>query len=284
MICYDYLIQETPIGHEDNENPLFINCSGYIKSEDENVTMKRTRMDYYLIYLVNGIGHFLINNEWHEVKAGDILIYKPNEKQYYSYHSHEQAELYWIHFTGRGVFKLLNSLGLANKHIYKTGLHTDCINLFDNIAQEIMLKKPMFHQFCLSYFVQLLSLFSRDILLLQHGENNEKDSDIDVCIKKMQMEYQNCHSIVYYANISNLSVYQFIRKFKARTQLTPSKYIEKIRINKSKELIGETDLSINEISNIVGYTDPFYFSKVFKKSTGMSPTDFRNKFDLTAIS
>jgi AraC-like DNA-binding protein len=46
-------------------------------------------------------------------------------------------------------------------------------------------------------------------------------------------------------------------------------------MDKSKELLIDTDLTINEISDVVGYNDPFYFSKVFKRNTGLTPTAFR---------
>ena len=72
-------------------------------------------------------------------------------------------------------------------------------------------------------------------------------------------------------------MYQFIRKFKKSMLMPPSRYIEKIRMDRSRELLADTDLTVNEISGIVGYNDPFYFSKVFKKNTGLNPMAFRKR-------
>jgi AraC-like DNA-binding protein len=277
MINYGGIINETDIntGSEDKVNPYFINCCGYIKFESKNVSLNRTRVDYYLIYLVNGKGYYKIGDTLQTVSGGNIIIYKPYEKQDYFYIGNEQAELYWIHFTGTAVEQLLNNLGFADRHIYHAGIQTECIQLFEKIIHEIHIKNPQYHSFCISYLIQLLSMFSRESLLYEKGKRVMKNSDIEYIIKKIQLEYQQDHSVGYYAQNCNLSVYQFIRKFKNATQMSPLKYIEKIRMDKSRELLTDTDLTVNEISSVVGYNDPFYFSKVFKKNIGMNPLAYR---------
>ena len=52
-------------------------------------------------------------------------------------------------------------------------------------------------------------------------------------------------------------------------------YLNTLRINRALEMIGDTDLSVTEISKKCGYADPLYFSKVFKKTTGVTPTEYR---------
>ena len=277
MIYYSGIIHEidTYTGSKDNVNPYFINCCGHIQIKSKSVSIKRTRVDYYLVYLINGMGYYRAGNTLHSVPGGNIVIYHPLEEQDYYYLGNEQTELYWIHFTGSAASQLLQSLGLADSRIYQVGMQTDCIQLFEKMIHEIHIKNPQFHLFCISYLIQLLSTFSRESLLHEKGRRVLKNSDIEYSIKKMQLEYQQDHPISYYAQSCNLSIYQFIRKFKNATQLSPSKYIEKIRVDKSRELLSDTDLTVNEISDVIGFNDPFYFSKVFKKNTGLNPLAFR---------
>ena len=277
MISYsgDILEIDTNIGNEDKVNPYFINCCGHIQFKSQSVSITRRRVDYYLIYLINGVGHYRFGGKLQPVSGGNIVIYQSFEEQDYFYLGSEQAELYWIHFTGTAVGEQLQILGLTDRHIYQVGMQTECIQLFEKIIHEIHVKNPRYHSFCISYLLQLLSMFSRESLLQEKGLRVLKKGDIENVIKKMQQEYQQDHSIGYYANSCNLSIYQFIRKFKSSMQLSPAKYIEKIRIDNSRELLTDTDLSVNEISNIIGFNDPFYFSKVFKKNTGLNPMAFR---------
>jgi two-component system response regulator YesN len=75
----------------------------------------------------------------------------------------------------------------------------------------------------------------------------------------------------------NLSPYYFSRTFKKVFGYNFSDYLNLIRINKAKKLLKDDSLSIKEICYLVGYSDPNYFSKVFKKYEGVTPTEYRDK-------
>ncbi len=78
------------------------------------------------------------------------------------------------------------------------------------------------------------------------------------------------------ASLANLSPSHFSMVFSQETHQTFKEYLTTTRINKAKEFLRTTQLSSNEISNQVGFNDPHYFSYVFKKNSGMSPTEFRS--------
>ena len=63
--------------------------------------------------------------------------------------------------------------------------------------------------------------------------------------------------------------------------LTPREEIQRVRINRIRELLRETDLSIGEIADRTGFAYGEYLAAVFKRETGMTPTEFRQQRDLT---
>lgn len=79
------------------------------------------------------------------------------------------------------------------------------------------------------------------------------------------------------ANAICLSRSQVHRKIKAITGLSTSIYIRMIRLQKAKELLTVEELTISEIAYQVGFKSPVYFSQIFKKTFGKSPTESRNK-------
>lgn len=251
--------------------PYCINCCGYIKIDDIDVALNRKRIDFYLIYLINGSGYYITDNGVKSAKAGSIIIYRPDQHQNYYYKASEKVELYWIHFTGGFAESLLKELGFADENIHQVGIHKECIEFFESVIHELQIKKLHFQQLCTGYLLQLLSSFSR----YKNLERTAGKNNLEKAIKAMNEEFQQGHPMEYYAEKSNLSLFQFTRNFKKSTRYSPAKYIEKIRITKAKELLSDSSLSISDISDIVGYRDPFYFSKVFKKITCITPSEFR---------
>ena len=79
------------------------------------------------------------------------------------------------------------------------------------------------------------------------------------------------------AKLSNLSLSSFKRQFKKEFNDTPNNYITTKRLDKAKELLSITDMPINEIAYDIGYNDPLYFTRTFKKKNGISPTAYRVK-------
>ena len=79
-----------------------------------------------------------------------------------------------------------------------------------------------------------------------------------------------------YARQQHMSTCWFIRSFKRYNGLTPMQYILNLRITNAKTLLRTTTYSVAEVAAIVGYDNPLYFSRLFKKQTGLPPSEFRN--------
>ena len=107
---------------------------------------------------------------------------------------------------------------------------------------------------------------------------------VSACSKKIH-EAKVYINDFYYDNISLnetakrlcISSNYLSERFKKETGVTFIDYLTKVRVEKAKELLKENDLSIGQISEMVGYENSTYFNKVFKKHTGMTPGFFRSK-------
>ncbi len=105
----------------------------------------------------------------------------------------------------------------------------------------------------------------------------EKERDVEAEVKKYIREHMNeTINICDVADELHFNPHYLMRSFKNKTGLSIMKYITKIRLDTSKKLLAETQLSIKEIASLSGYSDYSYFTRVFRKETGISPTKYRN--------
>lgn len=101
--------------------------------------------------------------------------------------------------------------------------------------------------------------------------------EIAALIKKyIEQNYQKPIDLNLIADHFSFSPSYLTKIFVKYVHVTPSKYIQNYRINTAKQLLGDYSLTINMVANLVGYTDPFHFSKSFKQVTGVSPANFRD--------
>jgi two-component system, response regulator YesN len=127
---------------------------------------------------------------------------------------------------------------------------------------------------------QDININFRDKDLLNEKPHNADKGKIALFKSVEQYITDNIHEDIDLENTAgrfNLSAYYFSRTFKEVLGYNFSDYINMVRIKRAKELLKADVLSIKEVCYTVGYSDPNYFSKVFKKYEGITPTEFKGK-------
>jgi AraC family transcriptional regulator of arabinose operon len=266
------------VGNEDHEDHLFVNSCGYLKLVAKNFSISRDkgRLDYQIIYIIKGRCLLSIDNKPFYVNEGNMILFKPDQPQYYSYYFKDSTEVYWIHFSGYGAEDYLSKLDLLKNTVYPIIFDNKCTELFRMIMNEMQIQKPLYSQQAASYFYELLVVISRLINFSNENHPEMLKDDFQKVIKLMHIKYNENHPISFYAKECNLSLYRFMHKFKALTGLAPLEYLTRIRVDIAKNLLLNSSLNISDVSSIIGYENPLYFSRVFKKETGISPR-FYNK-------
>lgn len=113
---------------------------------------------------------------------------------------------------------------------------------------------------------------------IRDSREKELNGIISKAIRFIEKNYNKNISLDDVAKEINMSYHYFSKFFKDSIGKNFVDYLTELRIDKSKEMLKDFNISIKEISYGVGYSDPNYFSKIFKKVTGMSPTEYREKY------
>lgn len=255
-----------------------INCAGYTIINEKNTKTVRPngRLDYQLIYISKGYGEFVLEDEKHIIEKNNLILYRPNEPQIYYFNSNSPCEIYYIHFGGTIAEKLLDEIGFKNKKILPYSNGNMFIGTVNTILNELGTKRTLYKTNNIASLYRLLVDISRS------NENIPKysSSTYDI-IKTLRNEIEQTYFIDVsnddYAQKCDMSTSYFLKCFKDVVGVTPKQYRDNMRIHSAKDLLVNSNYKINKIAQIVGFSDSMYFSRFFKKCTGLSPLDYRNK-------
>lgn len=244
---------------------LYVNNFGYYKDIEKEIRIERAegRYDYQLIYVSNG--EMLVGKSI--LKSGDYCVFYPDEPQFYTYRCAEGSSYYWIHFTGNAASSLLASDSLSS------GVHSAEVrqNELDTLFHSLSLSARRTGETDSRYEQALLY----SILLLL--SESEKRAFPFLRAKKQLEDAKSEKTVTELAELYGMTPEHFIRSFKRAYGRTPQNYRIHYLILQAKSLLSDTRLSVSGIADICGYSDQYYFSRLFKKHTGVTPSEYRRR-------
>lgn len=131
----------------------------------------------------------------------------------------------------------------------------------------------------------IASLFNNILFLVscqQHeGEvgSSNMPEEIEAAVSYFNEHYNTKISVEQYADSLHISTNWFIRNFKQYMKTSPAQYTLSLRMVNAQSLLENTDYNISEIAEIVGYDNPLYFSRVFRREFGVSPAQYRKQLE-----
>lgn len=269
---------------KDRKHPLFVtSCGNYrlIHRAKLPTHRPRGRLDFQLLYIAAGKAHFYFQGKEQIVTAGNMVLYRPKEEQRYYYYGVDHTEVFWVHFTGRDVTNILRRYGLGKEHIIHTGINPEYRRLFQVMIRELRECRTDYEEALVLSFRMLLIHLHR----LEPGKRGVRSAHLaegmEQAVQFFSRNYASLIGIEEYALEQGMSVSWFIRSFREYTGYTPAQYLLSLRISAAQTLLEQSDMNIGEVAALVGYDNPFYFSRIFRKQCGISPREFRQQLQAT---
>ena len=276
-----YVDEENP-NIEDLTVPLRINNCGYYRVHTTPVIETphpEGRNDYQLLYIAAGKGEFYFkgSKEPTIVTKGNMILFRPGEPQVYYYYAVDKTEVYWVHFTGWKVEEYLERYELPHhENVFYTGVTPDYPWIYNQMIRELQLQRVNYEDMISLYMHHIFITINRYI---KEGRETKNDTinDIERAAHYFKDNYNKPISIEQYAEEHLMSVNWFIHSFKSIMKMSPMQYIISLRIAMAKGYLEKSTKNIAEISLEVGYENALYFSRLFRKYTGMTPTEYRKR-------
>jgi len=232
---------------------------------------------YALHYVISGKGFFETNNHTYSLKAGDSFLIFPYTEVCYYPDQEDPWEYIWVDFKGEEAKELLSFTSLIPQHPVAEEAPQNLETLF-HIAGAT--GRSQFEAVRVNAKLRLLLSY-----YMEHYPRLEPAPQTNYAIAAKEYIEQN----YWKSNLTVSDVVDFVkiertylfRLFKEATGMSLQSYLISYRVHRSCTLLKTTDLSIKSIACSVGYRDQMYFSKIFKKVTSYSPTEYISKHSVT---
>ena len=269
-----------------NTNNLFFHihyCNGRQESgllkNLSIIKISRTIRHHELILITGGKGHIVIKNKRYHFNAGSLIYICPNLQYSLESEGEDYISCFTVHFSYVAVgFKgdkwdittATNMLPLDAVQVLKDYYQVN--NIFKNLVESWFAKLPGYEFITKTLLAQLL------IETYHNINNNNQNYSTSLKVEKI-IAYMRCNvdtrvTIADLSKLVQLSPAYLSGIFKETTGYSVIKFFNKIKIDKAKELIIEGDKKVKEVAQMLGFTDEFYFSRIFKKIEGISPLEF----------
>ncbi len=262
-------------------------CGGFYHcTQSWNKTVRGIDRCYKFYFPVGGSANVIIDDTDLTIKTGYCYFLSGFhiEKQYCK----KDMDVYWVHFMPESLYLRYILSKIPQFHqweISKVSFYKDIytrLNLLfaDPFAQ---INRPAFHPpMGLRSKMQSLLLYLTGDMLEGHNSSLMEKPDAELERLKPSIDYMDHHyianpSLAEVAAQSHLAPNYFHRQFSKKFGMTPLNYMLRRRLEYAQRLLCTASLNVKEIAGICGYDNEFYFSRIFKKHLGTSPSDFRSK-------
>ena len=260
---------------------LYLRMIGYFPRVKYHYVCKEEGCDYcMLIYCTDGKGWYEINGIRYPVQK-DEYIFIPDHTPYaFGADNTDPWTIYWLHFRGK-----MSHCFLPTYPNPQAILPDD----YSRLQDRMQLFEEMYKSFSMGYIREymlyasmcLYHFLSSFICLEQYraaNSHNEKPLSFSAkVIHYMQENVQHNLTLTELAGVFKYSASHFSMLFLKETGIAPITYFLRLKIQKACQYIELTNLKLRDIATLLGFEDAAYFSRLFNKITGLSPSAYREK-------
>lgn len=243
---------------------------------------KEEASQYVLMYCTEGEGWFELDNQVQKVQANQVFILPKGQAHRYGCRKAHSWTIYWIHFDGKqaGFFAegFEKPLQIAPE---KDSRIEERLRLFEEIFSTLKngysRTNLEFSSSTLMYFLGTLKYLSA---YRAATPTQQADHQRDVTDEAIHFMRENVRKRLHLKDISDFVGYStshFSSLFQHKTGYSPLNYFIHLKIQEACHFLDFSEMKVNQISLLMGFDDPFYFSRIFTKTMGESPSDYRSK-------
>jgi AraC-like DNA-binding protein len=250
---------------------------GYFpKARGQKVSRPNGDWAFTLLFCLDGVGILDLCQSQHRITCGTFALLRPFEFHAYEADAHQPWSYYWIHFNG--------TMAQQYYEVLTSGGKNTCIKIDSDLRFVESFEKILniYHEgHAYKMLVQASAAMHQllgdlyGLVCSRGGTEETVETRIERTVAMMRNNLGMHVSIPELAAIANMSHAYYALQFRRHTGESPRVYFNKMKIAKACEYLEKTGTKVESIAHLVGYEDPFYFCRLFKRITGKTPTSYR---------
>lgn len=257
----------------ENTKHLPIYLTGIGTSDPEYRVMRKDGLiSHQFLITKKGNGCLKVGNQLLPLNEGSCLYMPPKIPHEY-YPVCEHWETRWLVFRGEYIDEIMKTLGFHSFLVHKPHSLDRMLNLFNRLL--VSAKGISYDAHKSSSIIYECILEAKTLLLDKENEDNFTNHAIKPVIDFINSNYSKDITLEELSCLMGVSEQHFCRVFKKEINMRPMAYLTKVRVFEAKQKLYFTHMQILEIAKSVGFESATYFSLVFKKHEGITPSEFR---------
>ncbi|MCM3634290.1 helix-turn-helix transcriptional regulator [Paenibacillus camelliae] len=257
---------------------------------------RRRLYDFELLYVSKGVAATEMNGHQYVLHEGDLIFLSADV-----YHQNEvissTASFIGIHFDFFDEIEIMTEedMIISDDHVLKKSIakeavtppfhalskeplyqpSSNCVQLMKTLVQEFSKRPPGYELMCRALILQILTALLRTQITKRFEDLSPHTMQIKAIIQEIQAHPEKDWNNKLLAKRMNVHEDYMSKLFKKVTGSSPKIFIQLTRHHLARQLLSETSMSIEAISEKVGYQDAHYFSRSFRKHEGIPPVEYR---------
>ncbi|MDQ0877824.1 AraC-like DNA-binding protein/mannose-6-phosphate isomerase-like protein (cupin superfamily) [Paenibacillus sp. V4I3] len=277
FVLPDYM--QTELSSSELTRDLFISDIGFFPNARHHYRERREGSSSYIfIFCSDGEGWIELGQQKAFALTQNHLAVIPAKTPHrYGASSHAPWSIYWFHLQGDHVAAFIRLYGMDTGPVHlPIGALSEFKYVFDKCY--VLLSDKTYSLPIHTHVSQSIRHLISGIGISAGGTAKDKKREqyLELAIRYMNDRLEDSIKLPELAKHTGLSKQHLILLFKEETGFPPIEYFLRMKIQKAAQMLSLTGQSIKEVAANIGITDPYYFSRLFKKMTGSSPTAYRS--------
>lgn len=238
-------------------------------------SVSHTHNHLELFYIIGGKGQFLIQDQLYPVNVNNLVIINPNVP--HTEVSLNAQPLEYIVLGIDGIELRTSAASNGQFSILDQFESVEISGCLRNILREMEMKSTGYKDVCQAYMEILIIRLMRSTALAIPAQPQAVSANRQCAAVRryIDLHFKEALTLDQLAEEGHMNKFYLSHAFKREYGVSPINYLISRRLEESKYLLAETDLSMSQIAQLLGFSSLSYFSQVFRKTQGLSPMEYR---------